>query len=83
MKFGRVIYIDFTYNLVQEATSKGNQWTAGFITGLTNYCQIRVFGISLCSGETSKNVSIILKNFFMMMGRQCETVISDRGKGII
>ena len=95
LEFGRFIAIDFTYNLIRERPyineemaegmgrkTKPKHWVTGIISGLDSARRLLVYGIAFCYSETADSIEKIFDNFFDLMGRPCETIISDGGLGI-
>lgn len=95
LEFGRFIAIDFTYNLIRERPyineemaegmgrkTKPKHWITGIISGLDSARRLLVYGIAFCYSETADSIEKIFDNFFDLMGRPCETIISDGGLGI-
>ena len=96
LEFGRFVAIDFTYNLIRERPYVGEQmeegtrpkkkptkWITGIISGLDSARRILIYAIAFCYSESIDSIRVILENFFDVMGRQPETILSDQGLGII
>lgn len=76
-KWGDCISFDVTYNLLRERTSETKQWGLGLFTGFDTNLRIVLFGCCLLSSEKKEDFMLLFNNFFQLMGKQPQTIITD------
>ncbi len=86
-RFGFSICFDYTYNIFSEDFIKDGGERRGYLLALIcgySSCQkIAVYGFGVTPGENREYTEWILKEFFTYMGSDCESILTDKGLGII
>ena len=65
----RVLYIDFTHNLIRNQV--GNQrFKVALFTGVNHLRRIQVYGLGISINEQKETIYGLLKSFFDIMDKQ-------------
>lgn len=58
-------------------------YTIGIISGINKYNKVVVYGFCVSIGETKEAVVKLLKQFFYIVGDDCDSILSDEGLAIV
>lgn len=76
-RFGDCISFDLTYNLLKQRTPDGEQWGTGLFVGFDTNLRIVLLGMCILTRETAENFMLLFKNYFELLGKEPQTIITD------